>query len=108
MFGLEALLIAGGIALAGLAYKKWGKPFLKKHLDDPKTPEDESAVLDPIADALIQTSIEQGVKELLAEADKRGAGKTLISVDKLAKDISGKHGITLEDAKARVNKALGR
>ena len=106
--GIEALLIAGGIALAGLIYKKWGKPFLKKHLDDPNTPQDESAVIDPFVEQAIETAIRAAAKEAVKEAAESGGARGILKADKLARDLSAKFGITQEDAIKRINKALGR
>lgn len=95
------LEIATAVALAGpalyAAYKFVVKPILRSKFDDPKTPQDESDVFDPLADALI--------KKLLEFARSQGKEPNGPAI---AKKVSRKFpGITLEEAIKRVD-FLGR
>ena len=78
------------------AWRKFGKPAL----DNPKTPEDESDIFDPVVEAGIDALVDLAVRE----AKKRGVPVTPMDV---AKDIVKKWpSVSLKDAYAKVTKKL--
>ena len=101
MAGLGALLV--GAAL--FAYKRWGAKYIKKWLDDPETPEDESAVVVNLGEHAVKMATEAAVAYALKEALKNPridvAGK---AVEHLMGKMAGV--ISKEDAEKLVKLAL--
>ena len=109
---LEAL-IAGGVGLGLVLYKKFAhaklKAFLKKHLDDPTTKEDESAVvfhqLDGFAQDVVKIAVTEAIKAGSKEALKNPhVDKAVAAAEHLHEKMAGK--ISMEDAKKLVDAAL--
>jgi hypothetical protein len=99
--GVGALIVAGAL----YAYKIWGKKYLKKWLDDPATPEDESAVVVNLGERAVKMAVEAAVAYALTEALKNPrvdvAAKAL---EHLKTKMAGV--ISDEDAKKLISAAL--
>lgn len=101
-------LAIGGVltALAIAAYKRWGSKWVKKWFDDPKTKEDESAMLDGFAQDVIKIATQKAIHEAAREARKNPKlDQAMYAAEKLAGQFKGQ--ISEEDAKKLVDKALG-
>ena len=101
LVGLGALLVAGAM----FSYKKWGAKYLKKWLDDPATPEDESAIFVDLGEKALKLAAEAAVARAIAEAKKNSKVNV---AEAAAADLIGKFAghISLEDAKKLVDAAL--
>lgn len=78
------------------------RSFGKKAIDNPKTPQDESDVFDPVVEAAIDALIELALRE----AQKRGVPVSAMDIAK--KVVKAQPQVSLKDALAKVNRALGR
>jgi len=79
-------------------WRSFGKPAI----DNPKTPQDESAPFDPAVEAVIDALIELALRE----AKKRGVPVAPMDV---AKEVTRRFpNVALKDAYAKVTAALGR
>lgn len=58
------------------AWKRWGKPLL----DDPKTPEDESDVFDPIVEAAVDAALEVAAREAKKKGVPLDAGAMAVEI----------------------------
>ena len=99
---ISALIGVAVLSAGAYAWKRWGKPFAKKRLDNPNTPQDESAFLDPIADAAIKLAAEL----FRQEAEKKGLKEDpkTIAYNLWLQAPEADYKVIL----AKVNKALGR
>ena len=102
---LTAALVFGLSAVAIGAYKKWGKPKIKKWFDDPKTPEDESVMIDGFAQTTLKLAVKAAIEEGLKEARKNPKLDQVTHTAEILVD-KFKGGMSLEDAKKLVSEAL--
>lgn len=102
---LTGALVLLGVAVATGLYKRFGRPKIKKWFDDPKTPEDESAMIDGFAQAGLKLAVESAIKEGLKEARKNPKlDQASVAAEKLVERYGGS--MRLEDAKKLVDAAL--
>lgn len=105
MASLTGLLAMGAGLLLVAAFKKWGRPYLKKMFDDPNTPEDESAPFVKIGEDVLKAAAKVAVEKAMDEAKKN---KHIDPVLKAAESLHGQFAgsISLEDAKKLVSAAM--
>src|SRR3990167_3860263 len=110
---MEPISIAiGAVAIIALfaTYRKFGKPWLKKQLDDPATEKDESAVFDPAVEGLIKFLVEIVVAQF--KAKQTNDPKTPLAVAAVAEGVvadveakfGGVPGLTRAKIEDRINK----
>ena len=86
-------------------YKRFGAKYLKKWLDDPLTPEDESAAVVAFGEKAVKLAVEAAVAKAIAEAMKNpGVDKAAKAAELLYGEMAGR--ISKEDAKKLVDRAM--
>ena len=86
------------VRVLGYLWTSFGKPAM----DDPKTPEDESDVFDPAVAAAIDALVD------LAMQEAKKKGQPVAQGDLARKIVKNFPHVSMKDALARVNRALGR